>query len=214
MQSDAVERLIIGKVVRVGGGGPTHSCLVSPSRIGARGPQRELLGFSATELLTEAESEPNSSGEQVPLRESPLWRSPMAVGSMGFSIDEAQLSSFSSSSPPNSSSTSKPGVRWSLARVPSTIGSGVGSMSSSWRPRISVGKESLSCQVTGPDKSKSVCVHLSTVAGLTSDFDGTEMAFTFWPFTLVTTLSNSWLEILRKIEINTRDTDFKKIALL
>lgn len=80
MQSDAVERLIIEGVVRGGGGRPTHSCLVSPSWMGARGPQRELLGFSATELLAEAESEPGSSGEHVPLWKSPLWRSPTVVG--------------------------------------------------------------------------------------------------------------------------------------
>lgn len=205
----------MGKWLELGGDGPTHSCLVSPSWIGGRGPQRELLGFSATELLTEAKSEPDSSGEHVPpwespLRRSPLLKSPMVVGSMGFSIEDAQLCSFSCSSPPKSSSSSKPGVRWSLARVPSATGSGDGSMSSSWRPRISVEKESLFCQVTGPEKSESVCVHLSAVAGLMSDFDATELAFTFWPFTLLTMLSNSWLEILRKTEINTRDTDLKK----
>lgn len=136
---------------------------------------------------------------------------------MGFSTDDAQLSSFSCSPPPDSSSSSKPGVRWSLARVPSTTGSGLGSMSSSWRPRIWLGTGTLSCQVTGPEKFESVCVHLSAVAGLTSDFDGTELAFTVWPFTLLTMLSNSWLEILRKTEINTRvktDTNFENTISL
>lgn len=132
---------------------------------------------------------------------------------MGFSTDGAQLSSFSCSPPPDSSSSSKPGVRWSLARVPSTTGSGLGSMSSSWRPRIWLGTGTLSCQVTGPEKFESVCVHLSAVAGLTSDFDGTELAFTVWPFTLLTMLSNSWLEILRKTEINTRQTQTSKTQL-
>lgn len=129
---------------------------------------------------------------------------------MGFSTDGAQLGSFSCSPPPDSSSSSKPGVRWSLARVPSTTGSGLGSMSSSWRPRTWLGKGTLSCQVTGAEKSESVCVHLSVVAGSTSDFDGTEPAFTVWPFTLVTMLPNSWLEILRKTGINTRETQTSK----
>lgn len=168
------ERLIIAKVVR--GGGPTHSRLVSPSWIGARGPQRGLLG-----------SEQDSSGEPAP-----LWRSPTVLGSMGFSIDDAQLSSFSCSSPPNSSSSSKSGLRWSLAHGPSAAGSG--STSSSRRPRTSGGKRGSSCQVTGPKKSECVCVHLSAV-------DGTELASTCRPFTLVTMFQCEKRETFTKMDL-------------
>lgn len=55
--------------------------------------------------------------------------------------------------------------------------------------------------MSGPERFESVCVDLSTVAALELDFDGTELPFTLWPFTLVTVLSDSWLEIVKKIEI-------------
>lgn len=136
----------------------------------------------------------------------------MVVGWIGSSTDDIQLSSFSCSPPPNSSSScsssssSKPGTRWSLARVPSAIDCAGGRASSSWRLWTCLGRGTLSCPVSGPERFKSVCVDLSTVAARELDFDGTELPFTLWPFTLVTVLSDSWLEIVKKTEINTKES--------
>lgn len=123
---------------------------------------------------------------------------------MGSSTDAIQLSSFSCSPSPSSSSScsssssSKPGVRWSLARVPSAVGSPGGRASSRCRLWTCLGRGTLSCPVSCPEGVGSVCVDLSSVAGLGLDFATTELPFTLWPFTLVTKLSDSWLEMIQR----------------
>lgn len=124
---------------------------------------------------------------------------------MGSSTDDIQLSSFSRSPPPSSSSScsssssSEPWMRWSLARIPSTTGSPGGRASSSCRLWTCLGRGTLSCPVSFPERVGSVWVDLSSVAGLGLDFTDTELPFTLWPFTLATMLSDSWLEIVQRL---------------
>lgn len=183
----------------------THRGCFSPSWIGDRGPERELRFCS--DVLTEAEAELGSSGEQLPSWKSSLWRPLIVVGWMGSSTDDVQLSSFScsplpsSSSSCSSSSSSIPGTRWSLALFPSTIACPDGRASSRCRLCARLGAGTLSCPVSRPGMVGSVWVDLSSVAGL--GLGSADTGFPMWPFALVMMLSDNWLDTVQRFEINT-----------